>query len=214
MSIVKILLSKNFDIDTDVMSKASEIFNDLGYKLIREKKKMLKILFCLYNAYLHYDRPVDIRVLAYKLELPENTKISQIFTLCSPINTGYQFIRRRFTVNEYVKFYANEMSSLNTLQKEKIVKIGEEIYDKIEKIKKGDLTIHELDIKKSKKGPTYKEKLLQTKRQNISAGIVMYYLKKILNDKDCVEEFKKKLFRSTATIVSLCTSLNIIHNYT
>ena len=177
---------KLYDFPQDVIDEANNIYKQLGTHLNR-KNHNLKVLFCVYNAYLNLDMVMDILLLAHKLKIPQK-KVKNVFKLCSPIETGYQFKQIRFTIKQYAKLYLDNINDLSKEQKNIIM--NEYVMDIIEK---------------------NDNMLVDEKPQSLAAAIIIYFLEK-RKLKDQLIEFKQKLYRRITTINPLVITVGNVLN--
>lgn len=182
---------KKYELPNDVMKEACSIYKELGSYLNR-KNHILKVLFCIYNAYLNLDLTMDILILAYKMKVPRK-KVKNVFKLCSPIETGYQFRQVRFTVEQYAKLYLENITNLTRHQKELVM--NKYVLDIISK-----------ENKRLDDGLLAKEK-----SQSLAAAIIIYYLekRKLL---EALDEFKRILYRPMSTISTIMSAVGNVLN--
>jgi len=177
---------KLYDFPKEVIEEAYNIYKQLGPYLNR-KNHILKVLFCVYNAYLNLGLVMDILILAYKLKVPQK-KVKNVFKLCSPIETGYLFKQIRFTTEQYAKLYLENVTGLSMEQKNIIM--NEYVKDIIEK---------------------NDETLINEKPQSLAAAIIIYFLEK-RKLQDALNELKQKLYRKITTINTLVTTVGNVIN--
>ncbi len=159
----------------NIARKAEIIYQSLNQEYLGSRE--IRVLFCAYNAYLSLDMISDVRLIAGRLSIPKN-KISRVFTECSPIKTGYNFRQIRFTMQQYVLLYLNNLECIDYKQKEIIFKIAQyiNIYDY--------------------------EALINQKQQALAIALIIYYLVTI-KELEKVTIFEKILYRPEKTIRGL-----------
>ena len=118
---MSLIVELKHTIPTEILNEAHLIYKKMNTTLSRGEKRFLKYLFCVYNAYINMNKVVDVRFLARKMKI-EQRKISESFTICSPIRTGYNFKKVRFSVIQYVPYYLDELQ-IDYISKVKIIDV-------------------------------------------------------------------------------------------
>lgn len=165
--------------DDNISRKTEMIYSSLNKEYLGNRD--IKILFCAHNAYLSLNMVSDVRLIAGRLNIPKD-KISKVFTECSPIKTGYEFLQVRFSIKQYVLLYLNNLECLDYKQKETIFKIATSV----------EKNINEDSYSVLK---TYKP-------QALAIALIMYYLNNSGESKSTLI-FEEILYRPIKTIRGL-----------
>ncbi len=184
-SIVKEIENLNGLIDEDVLLEACRINKSMIKYVNRGSNRDLKVLFCIYNAYLNLDRVADIYILGNLMGI-DRKKIKKAFTVCSPFVTGYKYKKIRFSVFNYLYLYMNHIKSLNKEHKEQI---------------------HHLCHILSSASKT----LNRHQSQKLAASFIIYY-SRINGLLDVGNQMKALFYRPTTTLESIIKSIGDLVN--
>ena len=173
----------NFYISDEIKEKANEIYTKLEISTKRGGRRKKVVFFCLFQAHRELDIPCDPRVLAKTVGIGAND-ISRAFSMCSPIETGYYPISKKFHFEDFIPTYYH-LTGLSRLNLGDVMELSEEISDKCQSIR---------------------DELPQT----VAAAILMYYMD--INGVSCNFDFSKAVNRSEVTLNQMKKRIENIHN--
>lgn len=176
---------KKFNFDDDIIREANKIHESMISFVSRGKKRKQKILFVIYNAHLNLGRVYDIHIIAKKMDIKQK-KVSKIFTLCSPIKTGYNYRKMRFKPVDYVKLYMDHLEILNQQQKIQILSLSNTIISK-------------------------NESITSYPPQKLAASLIIYYAK-INGYQEISDQMKELFYRPHGTLDTIVKKIGDIHN--
>ncbi len=176
---------KKYNLDDDIIQEANRIYENMIFFVSRGKKRKQKLIFIIYNAHLNLNRVYDIHIIAKKMDIKQK-KISNVFTLCSPIKTGYNYKKIRFKATEYVKLYMDHLEILNQQQKIQIMSLSNAIVSK--------------DTNISLYPP-----------QKLAASLIIYYAK-INGHQEISDQMKALFYRPHGTLDTIVKKIGDIHN--
>ena len=167
----------------DIKEKANEIYTKLEISTKRGGRRKKVVFFCLFQAHRELDMPCDPRVLAKTVGILPND-ISKAFSMCSPIETGYYPVSKRFSFMDFIPTYYH-LTGLSSLNLSDVEELGREILEKC---------------------PSIKDELPQT----VAASILIYYME--INGVTCTLDFSKAVQRSEMTLIQMKKRIESIHN--
>lgn len=176
---------KQYPFEEDVLIEADQVNKRMKPHVNRGKKRNLKLLFCVYNAYLNLNRVADIYLLGKIMNI-DPKKVKDAFKICSPLKSGYKYKKVRFNVFDYLELYMSHIKLLKRDHQTHVLHLAHTIMDKTSELE-------------------------SYPRQKLAASFIIYYSK--INGYDEVSKIMKELFyRPTTTLELIIKKIGDLNN--